>query len=97
MRTTLMARIQLVASQLKIENTIRGLMRVCGLKIVRSRQFAAIDLLHASSSYSKRRRSLNCPQLLSRCRECEKECAVNGRRRTGPWQRRPGAPISAAA
>jgi hypothetical protein len=33
MRTTLTARMQLVASQLQIESTIRGLLRVYGLKI----------------------------------------------------------------
>jgi hypothetical protein len=33
MRTTLTARMQLVASQLQIEGTIRGLLKVCGLKI----------------------------------------------------------------
>ena len=33
MRTTLAARMQLVASQLQIEGTIRGLLKVYGLKI----------------------------------------------------------------
>src|SRR6516162_2787812 len=33
MRTTLVARMQLVSAQLQIENTIRGLLRLYGLKI----------------------------------------------------------------
>src|SRR5262249_44092927 len=33
MRTTLVARMQLVSGQLQIENTIRGLLRLYGLKI----------------------------------------------------------------
>ena len=43
MRTTLTARMQLVASQLQIEGTIRGLMRVYGLKIgaIHRNRFAA--------------------------------------------------------
>ena len=43
MRTTLTARMQLVASQLQIEGTIRGLLKVYGLKIgaIHSNRFAA--------------------------------------------------------
>src|SRR3954462_2286732 len=49
MRTTLAVRMQLVASQLQIENTIRGLLKVYGLKIgaIHRNRFAAriADLL----------------------------------------------------
>ena len=43
MRTTLTARMQLVAAQLQIENTIRGLLKVYGLKIgaIHRNRFAA--------------------------------------------------------
>ena len=43
MRTTLAVRMQLVASQLQIENTIRGLLKVYGLKIgaIHRNRFAA--------------------------------------------------------
>lgn len=43
MRTTLAVRLQLVASQLQIENTIRGLLKVYGLKIraIHRNRFAA--------------------------------------------------------
>ena len=42
-RTTLAVRLQLVASQLQIENTIRGLLKVYGLKIraIHRNRFAA--------------------------------------------------------
>jgi transposase len=53
MRTTLTARMQLVASQLQIEGTIRGLLKVYGLKIGavhRNRFFArAIELLEMAA------------------------------------------------
>lgn len=49
MRTTLSARMQLVASQLQIEGTIRGLLKVYGLKIgaIHRNRFSArvVDLL----------------------------------------------------
>jgi transposase len=43
MRTTLVARAQLVSGQLQIENTIRGLLRLYGLKIgaIHRNRFAA--------------------------------------------------------
>src|ERR1700741_4888012 len=43
MRTTLVARMQLVSGQLQIENTIRGLLRLYGLKIgaIHRNRFAA--------------------------------------------------------
>jgi transposase len=43
MRTTLVARMQLVSAQLQIENTIRGLLRLYGLKIgaIHRNRFAA--------------------------------------------------------
>lgn len=53
MRTTLAARAQLVASQLQIEGTIRGLLRVYGLKIggIHRNRFAArvIELLQIAA------------------------------------------------
>jgi hypothetical protein len=53
MRTTLAARMQLVSSQLQIEGTIRGLLRVYGLKIgaIHRDRFAArvVDLLEAAA------------------------------------------------
>jgi transposase len=53
MRTTLRARMQLVASQLQIEGTIRGLLRVYGLKIgaVHRNRFAArvLELLEMAA------------------------------------------------
>ena len=53
MRTTLAARMQLVASQLKIEGTIRGLLRVYGLKIgaIHRNRFAArvLELLEQAA------------------------------------------------
>ena len=53
MRTTLAARMQLVASQLQIEGTIRGLLRVYGLKIgaVHRNRFAArvLELLEMAA------------------------------------------------
>ena len=43
MRTTLVARMQLVASQLQIGATMRGLLKICGLKIgvIHRNRFAA--------------------------------------------------------
>ena len=53
MRTTLTARMQLVASQLQIEGTIRGLLRVYGLKIaaIHRNRFAArvLELLEMAA------------------------------------------------
>jgi transposase len=53
MRTTLAARMQLVASQLQIEGTIRGLLKVYGLKIgaIHRNRFAArvADLLEEAA------------------------------------------------
>jgi transposase len=53
MRTTLAARMQLVASQLQIEGTIRGLLKVYGLKIgsIHRNRFAArvLDLLEMAA------------------------------------------------
>jgi transposase len=53
MRTTLAVRMQLVAAQLQIENTIRGLLKVYGLKIgaIHRNRFAArvTDLLGMAS------------------------------------------------
>ena len=53
MRTTLAARMQLVASQLQIEGTIRGLLKVYGLKIgaIHRNRFAArvIELLEMAA------------------------------------------------
>ena len=56
-RTTLTARMQLVGSQLQIEGTIRGLLKVYGLKIgaIHRNRFAARVL-----ELSKRRRYQNC-------------------------------------
>jgi transposase len=52
-RTTLTARMQLVASQLQIEGTIRGLLKVYGLKIgaIHRNRFAArvLELLEAAA------------------------------------------------
>jgi transposase len=53
MRTTLVARMQLVASQLQIEGTIRGLLKVYGLKIgaVHRNRFSArvLELLEMAA------------------------------------------------
>ena len=53
MRTTLTARMQLVASQLQIEGTIRGLLKVYGLKIgaIHRNRFAArvLELLEIAA------------------------------------------------
>jgi transposase len=53
MRTTLAARMQLVASQLQIEGAIRGLLKVYGLKIgaIHRNRFAArvLELLEMGS------------------------------------------------
>jgi hypothetical protein len=64
MRTTFAARMQLVTSQLQIEGTIRGLLKVYGLKI------GAIHrnrLLPVCSSCSKWPHCRNCRQQSSRC------------------------------
>jgi transposase len=94
MRTTLVARMQLVSSQLQIEGTIRGLLRVYGLKI---------GAIHRNASplgwpiFSRRRRSRNCRRQSSRCCGYAKSCAPNGRRRIGPWPVWPDVLTSVAA
>jgi hypothetical protein len=94
MRTTLVARMQLVASQLQTEGTIRGLLRVYGLKIgaVPRNRFAAgvIDLLEEAA----------LPELSAQsspCRERAKLCAPNRKRRTAFRPAWPGALTSAGA
>ena len=53
MRTTLVARTQLVSGQLQIENTIRGLLRLYGLEIgaIHRNRFAArvVELLEMAA------------------------------------------------
>jgi len=94
MRTTLTARMQLVASRLQIEGTIRGLLKVYGLKIgaIHRNRFAArvLELLEMAA----------LPDLSAAIEPycgCGKQCALNGKQRTGPWRRRPAAPMLAAA
>jgi hypothetical protein len=94
MRTTLTARLQLVASQLQIEGTIRGLLKVYGLKIG---AITAIASPTACSSCSKRPHFRNCRRPSSRCCGCGRGCALNGRPWIEPWPWRPGDRMLVAA
>jgi transposase len=78
-RTTLAARMQLVASQLQIEGTIRGLLRLYGLKVgeIHRNRFAArvAELLETAA----------LPELsaaIEALLRVRKECAWNAKRRT---------------
>jgi transposase len=81
MRTTLTVRMQLIASQLQIEGTIRGLLKVYGLKIgaIHRNRFAArvVDLLEMPPSQ-------NCRQRSSGSYGCGRACARNEERSIEP-------------
>jgi transposase len=92
MRTTLVAQMQLVASQLQIEGTIRGLLRVYGLKIGHRNRLASrvLELLEMAAFPDL---SAAIEPLL----RFGRECAQNERHWIEPWPRRPGARTSVGA
>jgi len=94
MRTTLAARMQLVASLLQIEDTIRGLLRVYGLKIGaihRNRVAARVLELIEQAALAKLSAAI---ELLLRVREVMRAERKAADRTLAAW---PGARTSVAA
>ena len=95
MRTTLAARMQLVASQLQIEGTIRGLLKVYGLKI------GAIHRNRFAARVARAARDGRAAGIVGGDRTaaagCGRACARNEKRSTEPLPRCPGGMTSVAA